>query len=110
LPKANNGPLHEGTVIFTIDAHSAGKTQRPVRFPPLKSSGVVLSVEITRRGRLALAVDGLPFPMWGCQCAMPADDGNPITIGVTWIGTDVRAFVAGEQVSGIREQREGDDL
>ncbi len=107
LPKVGSGKLREGSVMFMIDTNGADKSERPIRFPPLESSGIVLSASITRRGRLALAVDGLPFPNFGCECSMPADDGKPIVIIITWKGIDVRAFVAGRQVAGIRDLREG---
>lgn len=107
LPRVGSGSQREGSIMFMIETNETDKAERPFRFPPLESSGVVLSAVITRRGRLALAVDGLPFPNFGCECLMPADDGKPIVIIITWKGIDVRAYVAGQQVAGIRDSREG---
>lgn len=107
LPKVRSGSLREGSIMYMIDANGTDRAEKPIRFPPLESSGVILSATITKRGRLALAVDGLPFPNFGCQCAMPVYDGKPIVIIITWKGIDVRAYVAGEQVAGIRDMREG---
>lgn len=102
VPKAGQAPRKEGSAMFLLDVKRGLGAASPGRFPPMETSGIVLAAEITRRGRLAIAADGLPLPNFGCECAMPPDGGKPIVIIVTWKGTDVRAYVAGEQVAGIR--------
>lgn len=108
VPKTSRAPLHEGSAMFLLDVTRSEMQALPLQFPPMTMSGITLAALITRRGRLAIAAEGLPLPMFGCECAMPEGDGRPIVLIVTWKGTDIRAYVAGEQVSGIRSPREGE--
>lgn len=102
VPKWGRGPGEEGSVFFLLDTKRADGWALPFRYPPMEMSGVVLTTGVTRKGRLAISATGLRLPYFGCQCALPASNGTPISIAITWKKTDVRLYVAGEQVSGIR--------
>lgn len=107
VPKAGRESRKEGSAMFLLDMPQAKAQALPVRFPPMAMSGIVMAAQITRRGRLAITASGLPLPMFGCECPLPMNDGEPIVVIITWKGTDVRSYVAGEQVAGITSPKEG---
>ena len=104
LPTTSGPSSDEGTALFAIHVKRADDAGRPFHFPPLESRGIVVHVQINRRNRLEVATEGLLFP-FGFECAMPADDGKSVGIAITWKGADVRAYVAGEQVAGMRDKQ-----
>lgn len=107
LPRSGLLPRKEGSAVFLLDASRAQSQALPVQFPPMTTSGIVLSAQITRRGRLRIATQGLPLP-FGCECELPDGDYKArIGIAITWQDFDIRAYVAGQQVAGIRSANAG---
>ena len=108
VPKAGSRPGREGSAMFLLDMTRVAMQVLPIRFPPMTLSGVVLTAQITRRGRLAIAAMGLPLPMFGCECAIPESEGTPIVVIITWKATDIRVYAAGKQIAGIRSPKEAE--
>lgn len=108
VPKAGLSPRQEGSALFLLHTAQPRSQALPVQFPPMTMSGIVLSAQITRRGRLGITTQGLPAP-FGCECELPGDEDKPIALVITWRGIDVRAYVAGRQVAGIESTNDGEE-
>lgn len=100
--------LSEGTILIVLKLprlSSDNHPSFPICFPPFTQGNVTIWAEMSRRGRIRVYSQGLPFPCFGFDFYPPEPDADSVDIFITWSGIETKAYAAGRQVAGPIEPK-----
>ena len=101
----------EGTILMVLQLPKHKKEDTPsfpICFPSMSQGPVTVRAEMSRRGKIQVSSQGLPFPHFGFDFYLDDPAADSIVIAITWSGLKTKGFAADRQVAGPVEADNGE--